>query len=79
MDDAAQALGGPDRILAVKTLTMEGQGAETNLGQNVTPEGELPVWNVTGFRETIDPAAARMRIRETRAAQFLFALAAVQK
>jgi hypothetical protein len=79
VDDAAEALGGRDRILAVKTLTIEGQGIETNLGQNVTPEGELPVWKVTEFRETIDPGAGRMRIRETRAAQFLFALATVQK
>jgi hypothetical protein len=79
VDDAAQALGGRDRILAVKTLTIEGQGAETNLGQNVTPEGKLPVWKVTEFRQTIDPGAGRMRIRETRAAQFLFALATVQR
>jgi Metallo-beta-lactamase superfamily len=77
--DAAQALGGRDRILAVKTLTMEGQGSETNLGQNVTPEGELPVWNITEFRETINPGSGRMRIRELRRAQFLFAGATVQR
>ncbi|HEY7391999.1 MAG TPA: hypothetical protein VH640_26010 [Bryobacteraceae bacterium] len=78
-DSAAQALGGLDRIMAVKTLTIEGRADETNLGQNVTPEGPLPVWKVTEFRETIDPGAGRMRIRETRAAQFLFALATVQR
>jgi Metallo-beta-lactamase superfamily len=79
VNDAAQALGGKDRILAVKTLTMEGQGIDTNLGQNVTPEGELPVWKVTEYRQTIDPAGGRMRIQQVRAAQFLFALATVQK
>src|SRR5579871_2147319 len=52
IDDAARALGGKDKILAVKALTIQGQGADINLGQNVTPEGELPAWKVTEFQET---------------------------
>jgi hypothetical protein len=79
VDDAARALGGRDRILAVKTLTIEGEGTDTNLGQNATPEGELPVWKVTEYKQTIDPGAGRMRIQQVRSAHFPFALATVQR
>ncbi|HUI77235.1 MAG TPA: MBL fold metallo-hydrolase [Bryobacteraceae bacterium] len=79
INGSAEALGGRARILAVKTLTIEGEGSDANLGQNVTPDGELPVWKVTGFRQTIDLGAGRMRTRETRDAQFLFALATHQR
>jgi len=78
INGAAQALGGKARIQAVKALTIEGEGSDANLGQNVTPDGELPVWKVTGYQQTIDLANGRMRIREKRTAQFLFAAATVQ-
>ena len=51
---AAAALGGRDKILTVKTLTIEGEGTNPNLGQNPTPEADLQVWKVTGFKRTID-------------------------
>jgi hypothetical protein len=79
VDDAARALGGKERILAVKTLTIEGEGTDTNLGQNVTPDSELPVWKVTEYRQTIGPAQGRMRVQQVRTAQFLFAGATVQR
>src|SRR5690349_2273586 len=76
---AAEALGGRDRIRAIKTLVIEGEGSAPNLGQNVLPDGELPVWKVTGYRRIIDPAAARMRVEQVRTAQFLFAGDTVQR
>lgn len=79
IDDAAKALGGKQRIEAIKSLTVEGAGTDTNLGQNVTPEGELPVWKVTEYKQTVDPGRGRVRIQQTRVAQFLFALATVQR
>jgi glyoxylase-like metal-dependent hydrolase (beta-lactamase superfamily II) len=79
VNDAAAALGGRDKILAIKTLTIEGEGTNPNLGQNPTPDADLPVWKVTGFKRTIDPANGRMRLEQTRTAQFPFALATVQK
>ena len=48
VDDAAAALGGKDRLLAAKTLTIEGGGPAPNVGQNMVPDGELPVWQVSG-------------------------------
>ncbi|HEY1760550.1 MAG TPA: MBL fold metallo-hydrolase [Bryobacteraceae bacterium] len=76
---AAGALGGQDRIQAVKTLVIEGEGEAPNLGQNVTPDGDLPVWKVTEFKRSMDLANARMQVQQLRTAQFLFALATVQR
>ena len=72
---AAEALGGKDKILAVRTLTITGEGENPNLGQNVTPDAPLTVWKVTEFKQTIDPEKGRMRIEQVRTAQFPFALA----
>jgi hypothetical protein len=79
IDDAAKALGGKERIEAIKCFTIQGAGTDTNLGQNITPEGELPVWRVTEYKQTIDPGRDRMRTQQTRVAQFLYALATVQR
>jgi hypothetical protein len=72
---AADAMGGRDRILAVKTLTIEGEGENPNLGQNITPDAPLTIWKVTGFKRTIDLEKGRMRVEQVRTAQFPFALA----
>ena len=76
---AAGALGGRDRIQAIRTLTIEGEAAAPNLGQNLMPDGELPVWKVTQFRRVIDPAASRMQVQQIRTAQFLFAGETLQR
>ena len=75
LNNAANALGGKDKILALGTLTIEGEGTNPNLGQNLTPDAPLPVWKVTGFKQTIDPGKGRMRLQQVRTAQFPFALA----
>jgi len=77
--DAAEALGGRQKILAIKTLTIEGEGASPNVGQNTMPDSELPVWKVTEFKRIIDFANGRMRTRQLRTAQFLFANANTQR
>src|SRR3990172_9469547 len=77
--DAAEALGGRDRVQAVKTLTIEGEGTNPNVGQNLTPDAELRVWKVTEFKRTTDPANGRMRLEQVRTAQFPFAAATVQR
>jgi hypothetical protein len=77
--DAAQALGGADRILAVKTFAIEGEGSAPNVGQNRLPDDELPVWKVTDYQRMIDLANNRARIKQVRTAQFLFANDNVQR
>jgi len=77
--DAADAMGGLQKVLEVKTLTIEGEGDAPNVGQNTTPDGELPNWKVTEFTRTIDLANHRMRMQQLRTAQFLFANANTQR
>ncbi|HEY3824385.1 MAG TPA: hypothetical protein VGL82_07485 [Bryobacteraceae bacterium] len=72
--EAADALGGKEKVLAVKTLTIEGEGENSNLGQNVTPDAPLTVWKVTEFKRTIDVENGRMHAVQVRTAQFPFAL-----
>src|SRR5262245_62937617 len=77
--DTAEALGGQARIERINTLVIEGEGIAPNLGQNLTPDTDLPVWKVTEFNRAIDPSKSRMRVKQIREAQFLFAGATVQR
>jgi hypothetical protein len=76
---SAEAMGGTDRLLATKTLVIEGTGTSPNLGQNRTPEDELPVWKVSNFKRSIDLVNRRSRTEQLRVAQFLFAGATMQR
>lgn len=79
IEEAASALGGVERVRAVGTLVIEGEGSAPNLGQNRLPDDELPVWRVTEYRRAIDLANNRTRVTLVRTAQFLFAGATVQR
>src|SRR5262245_11797249 len=79
INDAANALGGKNRIEQIKTLTIEGEGEAPNLGQNLVPTSELPVWKVTEFRRTVDLPNNRVRTKQVRTAQFLFAGDTIQQ
>jgi glyoxylase-like metal-dependent hydrolase (beta-lactamase superfamily II) len=70
IDDAAAALGGRDRILAVKTLVIEGDGANGNLGQDLTPERSVQTFTVTDYKRAIDVAGGRTRVEQTRTPTF---------
>jgi glyoxylase-like metal-dependent hydrolase (beta-lactamase superfamily II) len=72
---AAEALGGKDKVLAVKTLVIEGSGINPNVGQNPLPDSPLLNWNVPEFKRTLDLANGRMRVEQHRIAAFDFALA----
>lgn len=69
--DAADAMGGRDRIQAVNTLVIEGAGENFNLGQNKSPGSELPSYKVTSFRRAIDFSAGRWRQEQMRTPNFL--------
>jgi glyoxylase-like metal-dependent hydrolase (beta-lactamase superfamily II) len=72
---AAEALGGKDKVLAVRTLTIEGSGINPNVGQNPLPDSPLLTWNVPEFKRSLDLANGRMRVEQHRIAAFDFALA----
>lgn len=77
--DAADALGGRERLLALASLAIEGEGDSPNVGQNRMPTDEQPVWAVTDYARTIDLANGRTAVQQVRTARFLFAGALVQR
>jgi glyoxylase-like metal-dependent hydrolase (beta-lactamase superfamily II) len=72
VNDAAEALGGRDRVLAVKTIVIEGEGTNGNLGQDMTPEATGQAFNLTSYRRLIDVPNGRARIEQTRAPNFTY-------
>src|SRR5437870_194933 len=76
---AAEALGGKDRILAVKTLTIYGYGQQAyqNGGGNITASPDAPQkWvNVNGLQRTIDFEHGRMHLEQRLVQDFVFAYA----
>src|SRR5438309_10830666 len=72
VNDAAAAMGGRDRILAVKTLVIEGDGKNGNLGQDVTPEATTQAFVLSGYRRAIDVAGRRVRLEQTRTPNFAY-------
>ena len=59
--DAADALGGRSRILAVKTLVIEGEGTNGNLGQDMTMDTSAQAFVVTGYTRSVDVVNLRAR------------------
>src|SRR5436190_6192980 len=79
VNDAAAALGGADRIRALKSIAVEGEADAPNIGQNRLPDSELPNWKVTEYRRTTDLGNDRTDMTQKRTAQFQFAGALVQR
>jgi glyoxylase-like metal-dependent hydrolase (beta-lactamase superfamily II) len=69
---AAEALGGADRIQSVKTVLIEGEGTQGNLGQDLTPEATGQTFEVSGYRRAIDVAGGRARTELTRTPTFQY-------
>jgi glyoxylase-like metal-dependent hydrolase (beta-lactamase superfamily II) len=72
VNDAAAALGGRDRLLAVKTLVLEGGGTNGNLLQDMTPEASGQTFLVSGYRRSIDVAGGRAKTEQTRTPNFAY-------
>jgi hypothetical protein len=72
VNQAADALGGRDRLLGIRTLVLEGEGTQWNLGQDMTIDATGQTFAVTGYRRAMDLAAGRMRIEQTRRPNFLY-------
>lgn len=72
IDRAARALGGVDRVRAVRTLVLEGEGVQYNLGQDVVPGAAGQTFTVREYRRAIDLEAGRARTGFTRTPNFLF-------
>src|SRR5688572_27046401 len=70
--DAASALGGAERLQAVRTLVVEGQGTHYNLGQDIVPGAATQTFDVTQYRRAIDIPAERARTELVRIPKFNF-------
>jgi glyoxylase-like metal-dependent hydrolase (beta-lactamase superfamily II) len=70
--DAAEALGGRDRVMAVTTVSLEGEGTHWNVGQDMTMDATGQTFAVTGYRRAIDLSEGRMQVRQTRTPNFLY-------
>ncbi len=72
INDAAAALGGSAQLSAVKTLTIEGEGSNGNLGQDMTPEATSQSFKVTEYKRVVDLNAGRVRVEQTRTPNFTY-------
>jgi glyoxylase-like metal-dependent hydrolase (beta-lactamase superfamily II) len=70
--DAAESLGGRDRVLAVRTLVAQGEGTQFNLGQDMRPGASGQTFAVSALTRQIDLAGRRMRTELTRTPNFAF-------
>ena len=72
VNDAARALGGAERIQAVKTIVLEGEGTQYNLGQDVVPNASGQTFHVTPYKRAIDVAGERARTELVRVPKFTY-------
>jgi glyoxylase-like metal-dependent hydrolase (beta-lactamase superfamily II) len=78
LDAAARAMGGKDRVLAVRTLILEGRGEGLNFGQNYTPDADTK-FEVTSFRRANDYVNKRWFLDQTREPRFVTAVTTPQR
>ena len=55
-----------------KTIVLEGEGTNGNLGQDMTMEAAGQAFQVTGYKRTIDLAGGRSRTEQTRTPNFAY-------
>jgi glyoxylase-like metal-dependent hydrolase (beta-lactamase superfamily II) len=68
-DAAVRTMGGKDRLLAVRTLVLEGTGEQLNFGQNHTPFADSR-FEITAYRRAFDFANSRWFLDQTRVPRF---------
>jgi len=72
MNDAAEALGGRQRLLNLHAMAMEGDGRQFNLGQDVRPDAADQTFSLTGLTYRQDLTAKRARVEQTRTPNFAY-------
>lgn len=81
--DAANAMGGVERLEALRTLRLRGYGHEAyqDGGSEITTERSAPekMTNLTAYERTIDVANARTRVKARAFRAFVFAARAMMQ
>ena len=70
--DAAEAMGGVDRVRAAGVVVLEGTGRQWNLGQDLRPGLAEQTFTVSAFQRAIDLDTVRMRTTLTRTPNFAY-------
>lgn len=70
LEAVAQAMGGKDRVLAVRTLIVEGTGELLYFGQTQTPYAKTII-TMMSFRRSLDFANRRWRLDQVRELRYL--------
>ncbi len=70
--DAAEALGGVDRVRAAGVVVLEGTGRQWNLGQDLRPGLADQTFTVSAYQRAIDLDAVRMRTTLSRTPNFAY-------
>src|SRR5262245_37419146 len=65
-------MGGEGRNKAGRTLVIEGQGRNYNLGQDMIPGASGQTFEVTEYRRAMDFTGGRMRIEQVRTPTFAY-------
>ena len=74
VNDAAEALGGLEAIMAIETLTIEGEGTSGAFGQNKGATGAINPSAVLGYKREMDIAQRRMSEQYRTERRFTFVL-----
>jgi len=72
VDDAMRAVGGRDRVVAIKSIVIEGTGVNYNLGQDMKPEAATQQFAITGYKREFDTAQGKQRIEQVRTPKFAY-------
>lgn len=72
VNEAAEALGGRERVSAVRTIAVEGEGTQYNLVQDLRPGARGQTFSVTGLTRRMDLTAGRVRTELTRTPNFAY-------
>ena len=72
IDDAMRAVGGRDRVIATKSIVIEGTGVNYNLGQDMKPEAATQQFAITGYQRAIDTERGKQRIEQVRTPKFAY-------
>jgi glyoxylase-like metal-dependent hydrolase (beta-lactamase superfamily II) len=72
IDEAAAALGGVDRVQAVRTIVLEGEGTMYNHGQDMAPGDSGQTFRMAGLRRAVDVQAGQARIEYDRIPDFTY-------
>ena len=71
IEDAADALGGAEAIAAANTLVLEGTGQTYRLHQQLSPDADLPVYELHEYRREVDLQNKRWRVDQVRTGHFI--------